>query len=64
MSNEITCGKNISEICNLFFRENVEQLTLATEFEIKEKLSNDGILLRASLGQGGVELTDDSEMCS
>ena len=64
LSNEITGGKNISEIRNLFLRENVEQLTLITEFEIKEKLSNDGILLRASLGQGGIELIDDSEMCS
>ena len=64
LSNEISGGKDISEIRNLFLRENVEQLTLATEFEIKEKLSNDGILLRASLGQGCVELIDDSEMCS
>ena len=52
------------QILKLFLGENVKHLTLITEFEIKEKLSNDGILLRLSLGQGSVKLIDDSEMCS
>ena len=64
LPNEVTVSKDFIEVSNLIFSENIKQLTLISEFEIKEKLSNDCLLLRASLSKGGVELIDDSEVCS
>ena len=63
LSDEITVCKDFIEVLNLIFSEDVKHLTLIPKVEIKEKLSNDCSLLRASLGKGGVELINDSEMC-